>query len=74
MGYQLEKKRRKDNHMFFMDDLKWYGKNKKELNSLIKTVWQCNKNIKIKFGILKCDVVSSKEEKKQDGKEFNYLI
>ena len=58
MGYQLERNRAKVNHLFFMDDLKRYGKNDKELNSLIKTVWQSNEHIKMKFDILKCDVVS----------------
>ena len=58
MGYQLEKNRAKVNHLFFMDDLKRYGKNDKELNSLIKTVCQSNEHIKMKFDILKCDVVS----------------
>ena len=38
MGYQLEKNGAKVNHLFFMDDLKLYGKNDKELDSLIKTV------------------------------------
>ena len=57
MGYQLEKNRAKVNHLV-MDDLKRYGKNDKELNPLIKTVWQSNKHMKMKFDILKCDVVS----------------
>ena len=39
MGYQLEKNGSKVNHLFFMDDLKLYGKNDKEIDSLIKTVW-----------------------------------
>ena len=34
------------------------GKNEREIDSLIKTVWQCSKDIKIEFGILKCAVVS----------------
>ena len=40
-----------------MDDLKLYGKNDKEIESLIKTVWQCSEGIKMEFGILKCTVV-----------------
>ena len=43
MGYQLEKNGAKVNHLFFMDNLKLYGKNDKEIDSLIKTVWQCRK-------------------------------
>ena len=58
MGYHLEKNGAKVNHLFFMDDLKLYGKNDKEIDSLIKTLWQCSEDIKMEFGILKCAVVS----------------
>ena len=60
MGYQLEKNGAKVNHLFFMDDIKLYGKNDKEIDSLIKTVWQCSEDIKIEFGILKCAIVALK--------------
>ena len=58
MTYKLEKNGAKVNHLFFMDDLKLYGKNEIEIDSLIKTVWQCSEDIKMEFGILKCAVVS----------------
>ena len=64
MGYQLEKNGAKVNHLFFMDDLKLYGKNDKEIDSLFKTVWQCSEDIKLEFGILKCAVVSLRRGKK----------
>ena len=41
-----------------MDYLKLSGKSEKEMESLIKTVKQCSEDIKMKFGILKCTVVS----------------
>ena len=63
MGYQLEKNGAKVNHLFFMDDLKLYEKDDKEIDSLIKTLWQCLKDIKI-FGILKCAAVSLQRGKK----------
>ena len=47
MGYQLEKNGVKVNHLFFMDNLKMYGKNNKEIDCLIKTVWQCSEDIKM---------------------------
>ena len=53
MRYQLEKNGAKVNHLFFMDDLKLYGKYEKQIDSLIKTVWQCSKNIKMECGISK---------------------
>ena len=59
MGYQLEKNRVKVNHLlFFIDDLKLYGKTDKQIDSLIKTVWLCSEDIEMGFGILKCAVVS----------------
>ena len=63
-GYQLEKNGAKVNHLFFMDDLKLYEKNEKEIDFLIKTVWQCSEDIKMEFGILKCAVVSLQGERK----------
>ena len=64
MGYQLEKNGVKVNHLFFMGDLKLYGKNDKEIDSWIKTVWQCSEDIKMEFRILKCAVVSLQRGKK----------
>ena len=64
MGYQLKKNGGKVNHLFLMEDLKLYGKNDKEIDSLIKTVWQCCKDIKMEFGILKCAAVSLQRGKK----------
>ena len=48
MGYQLEKNRVKVNHLlFFIDDLKLYGKTYKQIDSLIKTVWLCSEDIEM---------------------------
>ena len=47
-----------------MEDLKLYGKNDKEIDSFIKTVLQCSKDIKMELGILKCAVVSLQRGKK----------
>ena len=62
MGYQLEKNGTKVN-LFLMDDLKLYGKNDKEIESLIKTKGQCSEDIKMQFGILKCSAAKRKENK-----------
>ena len=64
MGYELEKNGAKVNHLFFMDELKLYGKNDKEIDSLIKTVWQCSEDIKMEFVILKCALISLQSGKK----------
>ena len=52
------------NHLFLMDDLKLHGKNDKEIDSLIKTLWQCSQDIKMEFCALKCAIVSLQREKK----------
>ena len=41
-----------------------YRKNVKEIDTLIKTVWKCSKNIKLEFGFLKCAVVSLQRGRK----------
>ena len=60
MRYQLQNNEAKVNHLLFMNDLKLFGKNAKEIGSSIKTVWQCSEDIKIEFGILKCAIVALK--------------
>ena len=67
MGYQLEKNGAKVNHLFFMDDLKMFGKNDKEIDSLIKTVWQCSEDIKMKFVWylkMRCSIAAKRTENK----------
>ena len=65
MWYQLEKNEAKVIHLFFMDDLKPCGKKEKEIDSLIKALWQCNKDTKMEFGISKCTVVSLQKGRKR---------
>ena len=60
-GYTLEDG--KINHLFFMDDLKGYGKNKAEIESLVSTLQLISKDIRTEFGIKKCDVVVLKRGK-----------
>ena len=62
-GYQLEKNGPMINHLFFMDDLKMFGKSENEIDSLVQTVHQCSEDIKMEFGISKCAVVALKKGK-----------
>ena len=50
----------KANHLLFMDDLKLFGKNEREIDSLVKTVQVISKDIGMEFGIKKCGVVIMK--------------
>ncbi len=62
-GYELGKNDIKINHLLFMDDLKLYGKNEKQLDSLIQTVNEFTDDIKMEFGISKCAVLIMKKGK-----------
>ena len=68
MGYQLEKNGAKVNHLLFMDDLKMYVKNNKEIDSLIKTVWQCSVDMKTEFGIWYFKMFRSIAAKRKENK------
>ena len=57
-GYQLERKGIVINHLMFMDDIKIYGKNAKDLDSLIQTIRVITEDMRMEFGIDKCAVVN----------------
>ena len=61
MGYTLDDI--KINHLFFMDDLKLFGKNENEINSLASTVNHISQGKGMQFGIKKCGVVHLKRRK-----------
>ena len=52
MSFQKAKRRYK--HFLFMDDLKWYSRSEKRLDSLVKTVRVFSEDIGTEFGIQKC--------------------
>ena len=53
----------KINHLFFMDDLKVYGKDKAEIESLVSTVQLISQDTGMEFGIKKCGVAVLKRGK-----------
>ena len=54
MGYKLEKNKAKVSHLSKYTTSNCMRRMTRMTDSLIKTVWQCNKDIKREFGILKC--------------------
>ena len=54
------------NRLFYMDDLKLYGRNKSELESLVQTVRIYTQDIRMRFGIQKCATIVMKRGKKED--------
>ena len=71
-GYEFTKSKEKINHLLYMDDLKLYAKNEKELDSLVQTVRVFSNDIGMQFGLDKCAVLIKKRGKivKSDGIEL----
>ncbi|CAB4018161.1 Hypothetical predicted protein, partial [Paramuricea clavata] len=63
VGYEFPGKELKINHLLFMDDLKMFGKNKQQIDSLVKTVNIVSKGIGMEFGIKKCGMLVMKRGK-----------
>ena len=67
--YQLGKEGESINHLLFMGDLKLYGNDERQIDSLINTVRVFSDGIRMEFGLKKCAVVVMKRGKvvKNDG-------
>jgi len=62
-GYQLSKEEGKIPHLLFIDDMKLYGRNEKEINLLAHSVRVFSSDIGMGFGIEKCAVIVMKRGK-----------
>ena len=56
MGYEWCERQLKINHLLFMDDLKLFGKNQNQIDSLLNTVYLFSSDIGMEFAISKCGV------------------
>ena len=56
-AYGFSGSKKKINHLLFMDDLKLYSGNEKELDSLVQTIRVFSKDIGMEFGIEKCTML-----------------
>ena len=65
-GYRLAKDATPINHLLFMDDLKLYGANKDQLDSLIQVVRMFSQDIKMSFGLEKCAVLEIRRGRQVD--------
>lgn len=52
-GYDFGKTKGCINHLFFMDDLKLYAKNERQLNFPVFTVQVCSRDFNMESGITK---------------------
>ena len=71
-GYKLSRSQEKVNHLMYMDDIKLFAKNEKELESLIHTVRIYSRYIGMEFAIETCAMLVMKSGKRQltDGIEL----
>ena len=75
IGYSLargrvkktEKKQETISHLLFMDDLKLYAENERQLQQLISTVKEVSDDIGMEFGLDKCAKCTIRTGKKVDG-------
>ena len=63
-GYKLSRSQEKINHLMYMDDIKLFAKNKKELETLIRAVRIYSQDIGMEFGIEKCAMLVMKSGKR----------
>ena len=70
--YKLSRSQEKINHLIYMDDIKLFVKNEKELETLIHTVRIYSHDIRLEFGIEKCALLVMKSGKRHltDGIEL----
>ena len=56
-GYRFKERHAMINHLLYMDDLKLYGKDEAQIDSLVKLVYTFSMDIGMEFGLAKCGVV-----------------
>ena len=71
-GYKLSSAQEKINHLMYMDDIKLFAKNEKELKTLIHAVRIYSQDIGMEFGIEKCAMLVMESGKRHmtDGMEL----
>ena len=68
--YKLSKSQEKINHLMYMDDIKLFAKNEKELETLKETVRIYSQDIGMEFGKEKCAVLAMKSGKQHMTEEI----
>ena len=62
-GSKLSRSQEKINHLTYMDDIKLFAKNEKELETLIRAVRIYSQDIGMEYGIEKCAMLVMKSGK-----------
>ena len=63
-GYKLSRSQEKINHQMYMDDIKLFAKNERELETLIHAVRIFSQDIEMEFGVEKCAMLVMKSGKR----------
>ena len=66
-GYKLSRDGPKINHRLYMDDLKLYGKDQKEIEELIRVTREFSRDICMEFGLEKCATLKMEKGKRTEG-------
>ena len=71
-GYKLSRSQEKINHVMYMDDIKLFAKNEKQLETLIHAVRIYSQDMGMEFGIETCAMLVRKRGKRRmtDGMEL----
>ena len=64
-GYKLSRSHEKINHLMYLDDIKLFAKNEKELETLIHAVRIYSQDIGMEFGIETCAMLFMKSRKRR---------
>ena len=72
-GYKLSRSQEKINHLMYMDDIKLFAKNEKELETPIHAVRIYSQYIGMEFGIEKCAMLDRKSGKQHMTDEIELL-
>ena len=63
-GYKLSRSQEKINHLMYIDDIKLFAKNEKELETLIPAVRIYSQDIGMGFDLEKCTMLITKSGKR----------
>ena len=70
-GHRLAKDMKPVNHLLFMDDLELYGASKDQLDSLVQVVRIFSPDIRMLFGLDKCEVLEMTRGRQVDSSRID---
>ena len=71
-AYRLAKDTKPINHLLFMDDLELHGASKDQLDSLVQVVRIFSQDIRMSFGLDKCEVIEMRRRRQVRSSGYTY--